>query len=493
MIFPRKLNQLKKLEILIFLIITHSFIHSQDYLDWAEKVAESVMMRNPDVYNNGNWDYVTGTILRGFQELWYETGKEKYFDYIKNTVDFSVRNDGSIAGYNIKKYNLDEINEGRIVLFLYEETGDSRYKKAADSLRKQLEEQPRTSDGGFWHKERYPYQMWLDGLYMASPFYAYYGKLFNEPENFDDVVLQLSLMEKHARDTETGLLYHGWNETKEQDWANDVTGCSSEFWGRAIGWYSMALVDVLDYLPVDYTLRDSVIHIFQRLSIALKNFQDDSIGVWWQVVDKAGWEGNYPEASASCMFVYSLAKGIRLGYIDKKKFLPVVKKGFEGILKEFVVENQDGSITLTKICKTAGLGGYGRDGSYEYYVSKTDIVDNDGKGIGPFITGCIELARLFNSESIDKKRNIPGEFKLNIYPNPFNSVAEISLSIPEDKYISLDLYDILGRKVQTLLSGSKRMGKYEFVFKDQGLSTGVYFCLLKSGNSRIVKKITLLK
>lgn len=363
---------------------TNVYDQSQRY---SIRMAESIMTRRPDGY--GNWDYVTGTVLKGFEELLRRTGDDRYFDYIKKTVDRVINSDGSIDDYNLASYNIDEINEGRMLLFLFKETGEEKYQRAADLLRSQLDNHPRTSEGGFWHKQRYPHQMWLDGLYMGSPFYAEYGKLFNEPEAFNDVVKQVTLMETHARDSVSGLLYHGWDESREQEWADSVTGCSASFWGRAIGWYAMALVDVLDYLLLNHSEKGSVIAILQRLSDAVSKFQDDSTGVWWQVVDQGRREGNYLESSVSCMLTYAIAKGIRLGYIDKT-YRPLVEKAYQGILNEFITENTDGTINLDQTCITAGLGN-GRDGSYDYYVYGTGIRSNDGKGLGPFITASLEM------------------------------------------------------------------------------------------------------
>jgi len=236
--------------------------------------------------------------------------------------------------------------------------------------------------------------MWLDGVYMVNPFYAEYGKLFNEPENFDDVVTQLTVMENHARDNVTGLLYHGWDESKTQAWADPVTGCSPSFWGRAIGWYAMAVVDVLDYLPAAHSGRTKAIGTIQRLAEALKNAQDPVYGTWYQVVDQRTRAGNYRESSASCMFVYALAKAIRLGYIDNN-YLGVVKKGYAGILNEFIDINSNGTIDLTEVCITAGLGGNPyRDGTFNYYVYQTYKAENDGKGVGPFILASLEIEQM---------------------------------------------------------------------------------------------------
>ena len=456
---------------------------------WSVRIAESIMTRHPDGY--GDWDYVTGTVLKGFEELWRRTGDDRYYDYIKTTVDQVITSDGRILGYNLDDYNIDEINEGRMLLFLFKETGSEKYKVAADLLRSQLDNHPRTSEGGFWHKQRYPHQMWLDGLYMGSPFYAEYGKLFNEPEAFNDVVKQLTLMETHARDSVSGLLYHGWDESREQEWADSVTGCSASFWGRAIGWYAMALVDVLDYLPVDHSGRDSVIAILQRLSDAVSKFQDDSTGVWWQVMDQGGREGNYLESSVSCMLTYAIAKGIRLGYIDKT-YRPLVEKAYQGILNEFITENIDGTINLDQTCITAGLGN-GRDGTYEYYVNQTSIRSNDGKGLGPFITASLEMELDNTFINNTYNPNMPTNIKLFSYPNPFNPGTTIRYSLPYSSHVSLVVYDILGRQVATLIDEYKHAGHYSFLWNAENsdvknLSSGVYYARLKNGsNSKTVK------
>jgi len=363
---------------------------------WSEIIANSVINRSPLKYSN-KWDYVVGTVLRGFQELYEETGDLKYYDYLKNTVDYVLSDDGLISGYKKSDYNLDMIKEGNILLYLYKNTGNEKYKIAADTLRKQLKEQPRTSEGGFWHKLKYPYQMWLDGLYMAEPFYAEYSLIFNNLNDFDDVVNQFVIMEKHARNSSTGLLYHGWDEKKVQIWADPITGCSKSFWGRAIGWYMMGLVDVLDFLPDGYYKKDTLIFIFKRIVNAIVNYQDSS-GCWFQVLDQGNRIGNYLESSATCMFVYSILKGIRKGYIDNN-FLPYAIKGYNGIIKNFIVKNGY-NYDVINTCCSAGLSDT-RDGSFEYYISEPICV-NDGKAIGPFILASLEYEKL-NITGIDVK------------------------------------------------------------------------------------------
>ncbi len=370
-----------------------------DGKEWSVKMAESIMARRPAGY--GRWDYVTGTVLRGFEEIWRITGDKKYFDYIQKTVDRVVNEDGTIDRYRVTEYNIDNVQEGSMLLLLYKETGREKYKKAADLLREQLEGHPRISEGGFWHKQIYPWQMWLDGLYMGSPFYAEYSKLFNEPENFDDVVKQFVLIDKHLKDEKTGLYYHAWDESRQMFWADKETGLSQCFWGRGLGWYAMAIVDVMDYLPADHKGRESLIAIIQGLAETIKKYQDDKSGVWWQVLDQSDRKGNYLEGSASTMFVYALAKAVRMNYIDKEYF-KTVKKGFKGLLTDLIYKDSIGNLNLLRVCSGAGLGGnYSekiRDGSYEYYVYIEPIRPNDGKATGPFMMAGAEIEKIMNEK-----------------------------------------------------------------------------------------------
>ncbi len=371
----------------LFLSALAGTLQAQQPSHYAVAMAESIIREKPAEYQF--WNYVNGTVLRGFIELWRATGEARYFDYIKTTVDKSVNADGTINRYKLSDYNIDQVKEGSAVLFLYRETGEEKYRRAAELLRKQMKEHPRTSEGAFWHKERYPWQIWLDGLYMGSPFLAEYGEIFREPELFDDVVNQLLQAHKHTLDPVTGLYYHGWDEKRQQAWADTVTGQSPGFWGRAMGWYAMALVDVLDYIPADHPGRDSVVAVLNRFASAIKQYQDKDTGLWWQVTDQGGREGNYLESSASCMFVYALAKAARKSYIQHS-YRKVAEKGYRGILKHFVTTDSAGNLRLGQCCLTAGLG-YGRDGSYDYYVHQTKISVNDGKATGPFILAALEM------------------------------------------------------------------------------------------------------
>jgi len=299
--------------------------------------------------------------------------------------------DGNIKTYKFESFNIDNIPTGRILFDIYEQTKDKRYLIAMQTLRKQLEEQPRTASGGFWHKKIYPNQMWLDGLYMGEPFYAEYTVTFENGAKLDDIAHEFELIQEKAMDKKTGLLYHAWDESKEMPWANKETGVSPNFWSRSMGWYVMGLVDVLDYFPKEHPKRKELILYLNTISNALVKFQDPS-GLWYQVTDMGTREGNYLETSGTAMFAYAFAKGAKKGYLPKK-FKKIAEKAFYGMTSKFVKVYPNGEIEITNACAVAGLGGKPyRDGSYEYYINERRK-DNDPKVTGPFILAALELNR----------------------------------------------------------------------------------------------------
>jgi len=359
---------------------------------FAARMVESVMARAPSVLTD-KWEYDTGMVLKGIERVALKSKNVAALAYIKHTMDGLIDASGSIKGYRIDAYNIDQINMGRVLFRLWAEAqgkDKDRYRKALETLRSQMRTHPRTDDGAFWHKKIYPHQMWLDGVYMASPFLAEYAATFHEPALFDDIAKQIVLAEQHMRDASSGLLYHGWDERKEQRWADPKTGRSPQFWGRAMGWYAMAVVDVLDWMPQTHPQRQAVLSVLGRLAAALARFQDPATGVWWQVLDQPGRPGNYREASASSMFVYALSKAVRSGWLDKAAYGQVASRGYQGLLHEFIELESNGHVNLKNVCKVAGLGGNPyRDGSYAYYTS-TEVVKNDAKGVGAFILAAIE-------------------------------------------------------------------------------------------------------
>jgi unsaturated rhamnogalacturonyl hydrolase len=366
-----------------------------DELPWSQRMADSTIKRWPQgKYLSEDkpwvWNYELGVLLQGMDDVWYHTADGAYYTYIKESIDPFINKDGSISTYKPENNQLDDLVLGRELLLLYGVTQDAKYYKAATLLRQQLTSHPRTADGGFWHKQRYPQQMWLDGLYMAEPFYAQYAVTFNEPQDFEDITKQFVLMEQHSRDPKTGLLYHGWDETKQQRWANKTTGISPNFWARGMGWYMMALVDTLPYYSENDPGRAKLLGILQRLATAVAKYQDKESGLWYEVVDKPGAKDNYVESSAACMFTYALAKGVRLGYLPQT-YSTNASRAYQGILKQFIKTDADGSITLTGTVRAIGLGTDAvHDGSYSYYVSQ-EVISNDPKGVGAFLMASTEM------------------------------------------------------------------------------------------------------
>jgi len=365
--------------------------------DMAIRMAGSEMKQFPEPWTvdfnpRPVWNYTQGLIAQSMMQVWKASKNEAFLNYAKLFADKLIDSSGNIFGYKVEEYNIDCLNSGKFLFDLYDQTKDEKYRKAIVLLRNQLKTQPRTSEGGFWHKQRYPNQIWLDGLYMGAPFYAQYALTFHEQELFDDVVNQFVIAGKHTYDPGTGLNYHGWDESKQQKWANPQTGCSPNFWGRAEGWYAMALVDVLDFLPLNHPGRPKLIALLNQAATAIRKYQDPQSGLWYQVLDQAGREGNYLEATASSMFTYTFLKGVRKGYLDHA-YLASAEKGYEGILKNLIEKNADGTISLTHCCSVAGLGGNPyRDGTFEYYVHEP-VRANDPKGVGPFIMASIEYQK----------------------------------------------------------------------------------------------------
>ncbi len=362
---------------------------------YSQRMASTVMNTWKDSFaldgKPAKWNYDMGVVLKGFEGVWMNTGDAGYYNYIQKQMDFFVKDDGTIKTYKQDEYTLDNINNGKLLLLLYSVSLKDKYLKAAKLLRDQLFHQPRTPEGGFWHKKIYPNQMWLDGLYMAGPFYAEYAWLAHEDTAYDDIARQFILMEQHARDPKTGLLYHGWDESKQMKWADPSTGCSPHFWARAMGWYACALVDVLDYFPEQHPQRKALIGILNRLVDAIEKVQDPKTGLWYDILNLPSNKKNYLEASASCQFVYTIAKGVRKGYIPASK-MGMAKKGYEGIIKQFITTGPtNDQVSLQGTVKVSGLGGNPyRDGSFDYYMSEP-VITNDPKGIGAFLLASNEM------------------------------------------------------------------------------------------------------
>lgn len=370
-------------------------------LKWSERMMLSEMHRFPEAWmldfsKSPKWTYPTAIVLDGAELLYARTGKKEYYDYISGFGDKLVKDDGTILTYELEKYNIDLLNSGNVLLYLYEKEKKEKYLKALRTLRWQIDGQPRTKEGSFWHKKIYPNQVWLDGLYMGMPFYAHYTHDFSKGTEaikaYDDIVFQFDSVQKNLLDKKTGLLYHAWDESRTEAWADKQTGLSPNFWGRSMGWYGMAIVDVLDYLPQNHPGRARLVSYLRSYADAVIKVQDKDNGLWYQILDKPLEKGNYTEATASAMFVYTMIKSVNKGYLPKS-YKAYAKKGYDGIIKNLITVDPDGVVNLNKCCAVAGLGGKPyRDGSYEYYVNE-EIRSNDAKGTGPFILASLEFEK----------------------------------------------------------------------------------------------------
>ena len=366
-------------------------------LEWSVRLANSEMARQT---NAPKWDYTMGLFTLSLLKLNEQVPDARFVKFSEDKVGSLVSPDGTVKGYKLEEFQLDALNPCKTLLKLSKVSAEptERYFSGCAKMVFQLEKQPRTFDGGFWHKQRYTNQMWLDGIYMGAPFYAAMGRFSPNPQLvYNDVAKQIRLIDEHTYDAKTGLNYHGWDAAKIQPWANPQTGCSSNFWGRAEGWYAMALVDVLDYFPTNHPARAQIIATLQKTAAGILKWQDAKTGLWWQVLDAGERKGNYREATASAMFVYALAKGVNQGYLSRD-YIPAITKGYAGIVENLIKPAGEKSWTLTQSCQVAGLGGSPsngkfRSGSFDYYVGEP-IVKNDLKGVGPFILAGIELQKL---------------------------------------------------------------------------------------------------
>lgn len=367
------------------------------YMDYANRFAVSQMTHDPQLWMSDGmkkpkWDYTQALVGKAMLQTYQATADSDYLKYAMDFADYFIHEDGSIETYKKSVYNIDRVNGGSFLFVLNDICPEPRFAAAMDTLYSQLETHPRTSEGGFWHKQIYPHQMWLDGIYMAEPFYCRYAAEHHNEAGLDDVTKQFVLIDSHTYDSVSGLNYHGWDESREQAWSDSITGCSPHFWGRAMGWYLMAMVDVLDYMPESHPGYARILSMLQRSAENLLRYQDPETHLWYQVLDMGTEEGNYQEATCSSIFCYVFAKGANRGYLPKQ-FRHEAELVFDGIVNNLVLPNPDGTISLTQCCAVAGLGGNPyRSGTYDYYINER-INSDDPKGIGPIIFAALELAK----------------------------------------------------------------------------------------------------
>lgn len=369
---------------------------SNAYLQLAEQVAQSEMKHHPELWTcdgaqKPKWEYTPTLMARAFVELYTATGDTTYLAQAQRFADQFIGEDGTILTYKKSLYNMDRIQGGNFLILLNAINPQPQYAIAIETLRDQLREQPRTEEGGFWHKQVYEHQMWLDGLFTGTTFYARYAGWKPEPEAWSDIANQFVVVDQHTRKA-NGLNHHGWDESRQMAWADSLTGCSAETWGRAEGWYVMALCDVLELMPADQPDRGELIAILSRVMEALLTVQDQDTHLWYQVPDKGEQEGNYLESTCSAMYAYAMAKGVNIGVLPDT-YRDEAKRVIEGLKSNKLLMNDDGTLSLIDCCAVAGLGGNPfRDGSFDYYIHER-ICDNDPKGVAPLILACIELSK----------------------------------------------------------------------------------------------------
>lgn len=344
-------------------------------------------------YKVDRWNYEDGCVLMGAKQLYEATKEEMYKEFIFNYLSDFIQENGAIHNYDSHEYNIDNINAGKVLYFAYDQTKDEKYIKAVQVLMKQLETHPRTKSGNFFHKKLYPNQIWLDGLYMAQPFYMEYETRFNGKNGYNDILTQFRNTKKYLYNAETGLYFHAYDENRTMFWADKETGCSKNYWLRSMGWFVMALVDVIDVMSKEiYEHYDEYRQLLKEAVDGLLKYQDSKTKLFYQVIDHPEVEGNYLETSGTAMVAYAILKGVRLGVLSAEHYGLIGKEIFDSLTKEKLVRDKDKSYHLEGICHVAGLGPEDkphRDGSIEYYLSEA-IVRDDSKGVGPWMMALAE-------------------------------------------------------------------------------------------------------
>jgi unsaturated rhamnogalacturonyl hydrolase len=382
-------------------------LDAETALTWSKRLADSDIARKTFTFGYGSWDDVrdrkskfdydmSGLHILALQELNKVSPNDHYKNAAQAVTGSFIADTGQIHTFKPELFSIDLINPGRVLINLETSTHQVKYRKAVDFLREHLKQHPRTSEGAFWHRITYPNQLWLDGVYMGIPFLAQYAATYEtgaaQHQSFKEAVHEFQISRSHLRDPNTGLYKHAWDESKQAMWADAKTGLASQYWARGSGWLAMAMVDVLDYLPEsEVELRNTMIAMVNEFAGDIVRYQDAETGTWWQILDKPHAIGNYRESTASAMYSYFLSKAVNKGYLSST-YKPYAEKAFNGLVNEFISVHSDGNISMNMQCQVAGLG-FGRDGSYDYYMTEP-IVSDDPKGNGPFILAGIETYKM---------------------------------------------------------------------------------------------------
>lgn len=364
---------------------------------YAWRMGESLVKRRND--NPKGWHYVTGLGLECLLRVAKALNEERWVTWVKEAYDEFYTDEGTLERYRVEEFSMDQLSPAKVLIDLWQLTGEQKYRSAIEKVATQLALHPRTESGGFWHKQIYPHQVWLDGIYMYGAFYLRHAIMNESIEAcLEDLVFQFEHLFEKTHDAKTGLLHHAWDEFRQMGWCDLETGLSECFWSRGLGWYCMALVDVLDFIPIDTRwdgYRNRLIGLAEQLVEPVMRVQDEESGLWYQVLDQGHREKNYLESSGSAMFAYFLMKMARKGWTTNPKARDVGLRGFQGLINHKIVEDEDGELHLVDICRGAGVGKYYadcqfRDGSFEYYTEREPIVWDNLQGVGPFLLAALE-------------------------------------------------------------------------------------------------------
>jgi unsaturated rhamnogalacturonyl hydrolase len=447
--------------------------------DWSEAViASSLEQFSPETFDG--WHYATALFLEGLYRTWNRTGNYEYIQFFSDWADLYIDEAGNIdKGIN----RLDDILPGIVALHMYHLTADEKYKKAATTVRKVFDTYPRTSEGGLWHMKKKQNELWLDGLYMSMPFLVRYGKMFGEEEYcYSEAIHQFKTYASHLQDEETGLLYHAFDEDGSEFWAKPPENHSEEFWGRSIGWFAMALVEVLEIIPPDFDGRNDLLFILQEILYGLVEFQDEDSGLWYQVVNKGHLPGNWVESSCSIMYTYAITRAVQLDYVDDS-LAHYAQKGYDGVMTMMSIDAANRT-KLIRICEGTGVG------DYDFYINRARL-ENNNHGLGAFLI----MNELFTHNNIYIDDLQTESIRLNnpvsetnhhgdrLYPNPVSTILYLEVKAPISEHCKIEVMSVSGTVAYRGEIRGMSLSDGIIAVDTEQLAPGIWFIRLCDTNS----------
>lgn len=459
---------------------TGKVVFSVKFIDWSESVIESTLKRyTPSSFDP--WAYATALYLEGMYRTYIRTGDSRYYSFIHQWADLHIDNEGNID----KSINrLDDLLPGIIALHMYYQTDELKFKKAAENVRKVYNTYPRTTDNGFWHMQKKPNELWLDGLYMSMPFLVRYGKTFGEEEYcYAEAIHQYKTYASHLQDEETGLLFHAYDEDGSEPWATPPDNHSGEFWGRSVGWFVMGLVEILEIIPEDFEGREDLLVILEKALNGLANYQDKETGLWYQVINKGENPDNWLETSCSMMYSYAIKRAVQRGYVSDSLEI-TADKGWAGVLTKISIHS-DNLTYLVDICEGTGVG------DYTFYINRAKLVNNN-HGLGAFLIMnelfanqniFIDDLNRANPDKINNYTNPNRKSEVEIFPNPLTNEAQVSFFLENSSQLSIEIYSINGQRVLTKNLGVFYEGYNKLYIETEILEEGLWFGRINSSTN----------